>query len=375
MVSPELEELTWIVIHGRGVLNTAQASQITSVISQAGVAAGREAYYYMRYDDSPERVQIPLIYYAALGKPDIDIVLPEEVEPVGGIFDAIAVLDSSMLVHPTSQRALLLDGAKKHSSLVVDTSLTPQDILRLIKKYNCAQDWEGKITTVRARKYHQNIAFGMLGTLARAIEDELPFSYVVDALEELEYKEDAIDAVKRTYEEAEPIEVSVKAEECEPFKLNSRLVERHKNLPAPPLEPWNRDTYIDLKKRAAEAPSYEMRYKSMPRHETLAPGLIEFNPRASERNIGFKTAFSRTLRPVINSKQCINCKLCHIFCPEGAIDFEPIKVDYSYCTGCGICANVCGSKAITRIHELKALENLDEEEILTMHQALIVYQY
>jgi 2-oxoacid:acceptor oxidoreductase delta subunit (pyruvate/2-ketoisovalerate family) len=40
-----------------------------------------------------------------------------------------------------------------------------------------------------------------------------------------------------------------------------------------------------------------------------------------------------------------------IFCPDGAIHWEPEKVDiefdYSFCKGCGICANECPTKAIT----------------------------
>jgi 2-oxoisovalerate ferredoxin oxidoreductase delta subunit len=40
-----------------------------------------------------------------------------------------------------------------------------------------------------------------------------------------------------------------------------------------------------------------------------------------------------------------------LFCPDGAIRWKPekgdIEFDYSFCKGCGICANECPTKAIT----------------------------
>jgi pyruvate ferredoxin oxidoreductase delta subunit len=374
MSSPELESLTWLAIHGRGVINTAHSSQIALTLSQAGVAAGREAFYYMRYDDSPERVQLPFIYYAVFGNPKIKMILPEEVEPIGSVFDTIAVLDSSLLVKSTSQRALLLDGAKTNASLVVNTSLKPEIILRLVKKYGCAHDWDGKIFTLRAKKYGKNIAYGMIGAIAKAMEPLVTLEYVIDSLESSEDQEEAVDAVRRAYDEAESIEVSLKASECEQYSKVTHLDEGAKVGGAKP-GPWDKESYLKIKRAVAEAPTYEQRMKAMPSWEQIAPGLIEFGPKVGERNFGFKTSFARTFRPVIDKSKCVDCKLCHIFCPDGAIDFDTIKVDYDYCKGCGICAKVCGPKAISMPHELAALEGLDEEEFLTIREALIEYAY
>lgn len=375
MGSTELEGLTWIAVHGRGVLHTAQGSQIALTLSQAGINAGREAYYYMRYDDSPERVQLPLIYYSVLGKPSIDVVLPEEVQPIGETFNAVAVLDSSMLVHKTSQRALMLDGSKPDCALVVNTSMKPEQVLKLVKKYNCAQDWNGRIITVRSSRYHTNLVYGVVGALTKALDGEITLENVVDSMEAAGNKVDALDAVRQSHEDAEPMPVSLKAAECEPFKTKSKLLEAYRSAPSIQSDPWDRVIYMQLKQRAAEAPTYESRTGSMPRWEVLAPGLIEFNQRPGERNIGFKTSFARTFRPVRDPKLCIDCKLCHIFCPDGAVDFNPIRIDYEYCKGCGVCASVCGPKAIFMIHELKALEDIDEQEFLTLRKALIEYAY
>ena len=373
MSQPEFESLTWLAVHGRGVINTAHSSQIALALSQAGVAAGREAFYYMRYDDSPERVQLPFIYYAVFGDPKIKVILPEEVEPVGSVFDSIAVLDSSLLVKPTSQKALLLDGAKKNASLVVNTSLKPEVVLRLVKKYGCAHDWNGKILTLRAKKYNKNIAYGMMGAIAKAMEPLVTVDYVIDSLEAGEDKEDAVNAVRRAYEETETLDVDIKASECAQYRpaSSSGRLEAGK----PELKPWDRESYLRIKKSVAGAPTYEQRLKAMPRWEQIAPALIEFGPKPGERNIGFKTGNARTFRPIIDEAKCIECKLCHVFCPDGAINFDPIKVDYDYCKGCGICARVCGPKAISMPHELKALEGLDEEEFLTIREALIEYAY
>jgi len=61
----------------------------------------------------------------------------------------------------------------------------------------------------------------------------------------------------------------------------------------------------------------------------------------------------RTEKPVLNEERCTNCLLCWIFCPEGAIKTKRvdgkvtgIMIDYDYCKGCGVCANVCARKAI-----------------------------
>ena len=374
MSSPELESLTWLAIHGRGVINTAHSSQIALTLSQAGVSAGREAFYYMRYDDSPERVQLPFIYYAVFGNPKIKMILPEEVEPIGNVFDTIAVLDSSLLVKSTSQRALLLDGAKKNASLVVNTSLKPEVILRLVKKYGCAHDWDGRIFTLRAKKYGKNIAYGMIGAIARAMEPLVTIEHVIDSLESTEDQREAIEAVKTAYDESESIKVSLKASDCEQYRKVAPPSKDANASGAKPV-PWNRESYLKIKRAVADAPTYEQRMKTMPSWEQIAPALIEFGPKVGERNFGFKTSFARTFRPVIDEAKCINCKLCQIFCPDGAINFDPIKVDYDYCKGCGICANVCGSNAISMPHELAALEGLDEEEFLTIREALIEYAY
>ena len=374
MVSPELEELTWIVVHGRGVINTAHSSQIALTMSQAGAALGKEAAYYMRYDDSPERVQLPFITYAVLGTPDIKTILPEEVEPIGEVFDVLVVLDSSLLVKSTSQRSLLFDGAKRNATLIVNTSLSPETILKLVRRYGCAQDWDGKIITVRAKKYDQNIALGIIGALTKAFEPEFSIEGISEILYALGNEEDKVDAVRRAYEECEPISVTLKGKDCEPYKLITSLKQKH-SIDRQELKPWNRERYMKIKNSAAEAPTYELRFNSMPRWEELATGLVEFGPKVGERNIGFKTSFSRTFRPVINEKKCVNCKICHIFCPDGAIDYDPIRIDYEYCKGCGICAKVCRVDAITMPHELKVLEDLDEEEFLTIREALIEYAY
>jgi len=46
------------------------------------------------------------------------------------------------------------------------------------------------------------------------------------------------------------------------------------------------------------------------------------------------------------------CHFCWIFCPDGVISRTiPPKINYEYCKGCGICAEVCPPKAIKMVEE------------------------
>ncbi len=76
-------------------------------------------------------------------------------------------------------------------------------------------------------------------------------------------------------------------------------------------------------------------------------GCVNTEPGSSLRNI---TGGWRTFTPVVDKSKCTKCHLCWVFCPDGAIELEEdgsIKINYTYCKGCGICANECYPKAIT----------------------------
>jgi pyruvate ferredoxin oxidoreductase delta subunit len=360
--TPEYEKLIWGVVHCRGVLHTSHGNSFVRTLATAGTVAGRESYYYMRYDDSPERDNVPMMFYAVIGDPKVDVILHEEVEPIGELFNTITVMDSSILLHKTSQRALIFDGAKRDAVLVVNTSLPPERIVEAVKEAQLTHEWTGKLVTIRARSYDTEIAYPLLGALLKAW-GTIKLEDLSTALELLG-KADKIGIVERAYGDVEPTGVNIKAD---------KLAEKKKEIPK--LKGyWDLETYRKYQIAASKAPSYADRISAMPRWEAIAPGQIEFGPKPGEKNIGFTTAFDRYMRPIIDVEKCTNCKLCHHYCPDGAISFD-IKFDFDYCTGCGICEKVCPMKAISRVTEWERVKGLKEEEIVTVEQALREYGY
>ncbi len=67
-----------------------------------------------------------------------------------------------------------------------------------------------------------------------------------------------------------------------------------------------------------------------------------------------ETGIWRVFRPVINKEKCVKCWLCWLYCQEEVIsegaDGFP-EIDYTYCKGCGMCANECPTKAIEMVPE------------------------
>jgi len=67
-----------------------------------------------------------------------------------------------------------------------------------------------------------------------------------------------------------------------------------------------------------------------------------------------KTGSWRVFKPKLDKSKCVKCLQCWVFCPEGVITKNKdgtIDIDYEYCKGCGVCANVCKVKAIVMERE------------------------
>ena len=67
-----------------------------------------------------------------------------------------------------------------------------------------------------------------------------------------------------------------------------------------------------------------------------------------------KTGSWRWIKPIVDNNKCVKCFQCEIYCPDNTITVDPEKgatIDYDYCKGCGICAEVCPVKAITMAKE------------------------
>ena len=84
---------------------------------------------------------------------------------------------------------------------------------------------------------------------------------------------------------------------------------------------------------------------------------------ASERlkgNVLVKLGFTeetavREAQRCLGNIQCEYCDLCRLLCPDLAITRNEhsgqIEIDYNYCKGCGICAEVCPKGAIKMVFE------------------------
>ncbi len=81
-------------------------------------------------------------------------------------------------------------------------------------------------------------------------------------------------------------------------------------------------------------------------------GPLIVKPGSSKKN---KTGSWRTdVKPKYLQKDCIACKFCILYCPEGCVtgtEKNNFISDYDYCKGCGICAKVCPKQDIEMVPE------------------------
>jgi len=58
----------------------------------------------------------------------------------------------------------------------------------------------------------------------------------------------------------------------------------------------------------------------------------------------------RNHKPVWDQDKCVQCGICYLFCPDGAIRLNEdgyYEADLQYCKGCGLCSRQCPARCIT----------------------------
>lgn len=82
--------------------------------------------------------------------------------------------------------------------------------------------------------------------------------------------------------------------------------------------------------------------------------ILASHAKSSKKN---KTGSWRSLKmPKLLQKECINCGLCKLVCPEGCIEGKEKNKYFSdllYCKGCGLCVYICPKKDIEMVPEEK----------------------
>jgi len=73
---------------------------------------------------------------------------------------------------------------------------------------------------------------------------------------------------------------------------------------------------------------------------------------------------------VRNLRLCTKDCLCLFVCPTGATDTENSVIDREKCTGCGLCAQACPSKAITMVPEQMPPQQPKKEAVAAALRAL-----
>ena len=76
-------------------------------------------------------------------------------------------------------------------------------------------------------------------------------------------------------------------------------------------------------------------------------GTVAFG--ASARQV--ETGLWRSMRPLLDTDKCVSCLKCWLQCPDSSIltdaDAKVKGIDFFFCKGCGVCAEVCPVKAIS----------------------------
>ncbi len=306
-----IEEINYIEANGRGVKSDKIAREIVDTIATAALKDGKVAISYMNYGDDPVRVGIPMKAFAAVSpkwesiEGEVARYNPDRVN-VSFILDP--TLSKGVENWANMGRRSILEKIKPGALVIVNTTMAPEEYLNYLPK----ADLNYTLVTIDGGDVEKPSVLPLLGAFIA--------------------------------------ESSIVSEQALRNTLNVKYYDLKKLVESPTTL-----KKMKVPKGAGGMPAYGPPPQLPTASEMPIAVVVPAVPEKS-RNPNYKTSSSRTYKPTVDTDQCIRCKTCWIFCPDGTIDIsgdEYPSIDYDYCTGCGICENNCPVGAINSQIELK----------------------
>ena len=324
------EEAKSVEITYRGIFQKSLAANLCKHVVMAARKREWIGSTMQRYSDAPERNGIPAKQFAVIA-PDMETLEGHMAKYEPNELDLIAVVDDTMCDGIESWawygRQPINVRLRRGGTLLVVSNRSHDELLRVIAR----KPWDWTLAIVPGTPslgglwVYRNDGTDMrvLGAMARVRPDIFPYEAIETVVKEDEnLGQNFVDALRSGHDEVEIREV-----------------------------------------KAGEGKEDDFEPPKLPGWREMREGIVIEAPRVDQRNPHYKSSSDRTMRPVVNFDTCIKCRQCWIDCPDEAFDISEEAlhpVAYGWCTGCGICANVCPvDDCIVMVNDLEFVEEGD----------------
>jgi len=306
-----MDRVISIEANGRGVTSDTICRELVDTIATAALREGKVAISYMRYGDDPVRVGIPMKAFANVSSEwepmegEVARYNPENID-VSFILDATLAKGIESWAH--MGRRSVLEKITSGALVIANTAMAPAEYLKYLPK----TDVDYTLVTVDGGDIQRPSVLPLLGALAA--------------------------------------ESPVVSEEA----LREALSDKYSNLGGF-VEAAAKLKKMKVRKGAGGGPAFGPPPRLPSASEMPIAVVVPAVP-AGGRNPHFKTGSSRTHRPIFKHDSCVRCRTCWIFCPDGAVDIDDDgypDADFDYCSGCGICVEMCPVDAIESQLEMR----------------------
>ena len=333
----------------RGIFQKTLAKNICRGIVLAARKEGKVGTAFGRYGDSPERNGIPAKNFAIVADTaeELEASLakyePTEVDVSIAIDDTLCKGVESWAWYGLQPINKLL---KRGGTLLVTSTRTPEELLKHIHK----KEYEYNLAIVKGmaslsglwvyKDDHTDVR--ILGALVKLCPGLVSLKSLEQAILE-EWKDELkIVSARKSYDSVQIRKVlSAEGSDEVPFEFKKK--------------PGWREMM-----EGVTIPSIPV---GQPYHSQTTGQTGGYQP---ARNPYYKKYSARTMRPLVVFDKCIKCTLCWLHCPDSCFDVTPdsyYDVHLEYCTGCGICADVCPiDGCITMVNEAFFDDNSSEYE-------------